>query len=259
MKLWIYEFKKRKSQFVMLVAGAVLFLIGFLLRRNFSGILVAGIQFFNSNEYILKLFGFEQPVTSITYTDVMMIMLSILAVFWLYHTMSVIAGSIRKERKMGTMEFFKTQGIATGKIYVIKLLISIVFFLLQLIVWYFIIRRISIYGVEKVEFITDITTKQLQTRMLYLGAAGIIMLGTGFIYGVASDRRKASILPDIMGFMILFAILPMVLNVINWAIQKNGVDTAWLENIVGIVKKIDGFNPVYFSNPFVVLTSWRLG
>ena len=125
MKLWIYEFKKRKSQFVMLVAGAVLFLIGFLLRRNFSGILVAGIQFFNSNEYILKLFGFEQPVTSITYTDVMMIMLSILAVFWLYHTMSVIAGSIRKERKMGTMEFFKTQGIATGKIYVIKLLISI--------------------------------------------------------------------------------------------------------------------------------------
>ena len=69
MKLWIYELKKRKSQFVMLVAGAVLFLIGFLLRRNFSGILVAGIQFFNSNEYILKLFGFEQPVTSITYTD----------------------------------------------------------------------------------------------------------------------------------------------------------------------------------------------
>ena len=130
---------------------------------------------------------------------------------------------------------------------------------MQLIVWYFIIRRISIYGVEKVEFITDITTKQLQTRMLFLGAAGIIMLGTGFIYGVASDRRKASILPDIMGFMILFAILPMVLNVINWAIQENGVDTAWLENIVGIVKKIDGFNPVYFSNPFVVLTSWRLG
>lgn len=110
MKLWIYELKKRKSQFVMLVAGAVLLLIGFLVRRNFSGILVAGIQVFNSNEYILKLFGFEQPVTSITYTDVMMVMLSILAVFWLYHTMSVIADSIRRERKMGTMEFFKTQG-----------------------------------------------------------------------------------------------------------------------------------------------------
>ena len=66
-------------------------------------------------------------------------------------------------------------------------------------------------------------------------------------------------MPDIMGFMILFAILPMVLNVISWAIQENGVDAAWLENIVRIVKKIDGFNPVYFSNPFVVLTSWRLG
>lgn len=244
-----YELKTRKNNIIFFCIITILIFWSYLVMLKLPYIVLKIAGKINSSVYVLDFLGIKR-IESITYENVMITAWNIIYTFILMWFMYEIMKSVTREKRNGTIKYFLSQPVSYKKILILKLGISIILLILEMIVWGIIMWRTSLHGATDIEYLSDMINGQIRDVMFSFMCVSVFFVSVGFLYGsIYNGRRYRSFAISIYGFLILTALLPNIIRVCMGALERKNFNIYFYKKLFDIMCRIRKINPIYICNP----------
>lgn len=250
--IW-YEFKNRISFIWITVLGAISFLAVYFVMQKIPQLVTNTAQIINRSPIALEVAGLDEPISSITYLNIMITFMIFFSVFTMYNTMKDMANSIIRERQLGTALFFFSHNITKSRLLTAKLIMSILILIIEYAVWGVIFWRISLHGLGHVPVYNEVITEHVVNMLLMILVINILCLAIGFFYGCTTKHFSS----DNFSFQTVsmgcfFTILPNFIRACICVLDDKNIATDAWKTVYNITSKIRDFIPIYWCNPINV-------
>ncbi|MBE5926093.1 MAG: hypothetical protein E7270_03935 [Lachnospiraceae bacterium] len=257
-----YELRKKKKEIWVVIIGIALLLVPFFVMRYMTGSVVNIVKLINRNVVIRDFLCLEQGIRNITYKDVLFAAVVFYQVILMVYLIKEMAYNISRERQLGTIVYFASQPVSMVKWLLLKLAMSVGAFVIQWLVWWFVIWRISLTGTKGFEILEDRVEGDVNAVMIALLFAGIFWICIGFFYGcVALQDSKSHINKFAIVFVmfnVFISLLPNILNIVVGILERKKHINAVIEMLYKILKALRLAAPLYWCNIYNIVKQGNL-
>lgn len=242
----LYELKSKKNNWLAACLLTVLaFAAAFAIMKLAPMIILYIVRFINRSEITLALFGLEKQLTSVTYKDLAISVITVANPVILYFVARNTAASYWYDKRIGNTFYFFTQPVSKAYYWFSKTFINLIFTLFLTLTAYLSVFLLSLSGVP-VKELKKITVRQVNKIMPSFFMAVLTFCLLGIVLGLAvSEYRGLKLINYITIIMLLLCLLPNLTSAL--AIWLSSVNDSFesLSDIVPMLEKIRSFVPMY--------------
>lgn len=249
----LYEIKEQKKLLILLLAGLFSFCAVYISMIYFPQLIVEIIQIINGSKFLSAFIGINEPIDSLTFKEAIFSAITILNFFIIHISFSNSMATISREKRMGTLCFLISHKVSRIKLFLTKLCIIIIATSIQLLVWWLVIRRISLNGVTDVDFFVETISEDVANVMLSITLINLFFITAGFFLGsiFSFTKKEASFHSRCLMFLLVFfAILPNFINALLALLNVDNIVIIKKNIFIKIISVFQKFNPLYICYPF---------